>query len=74
MSANDNESSTHHDEHVDLNQNVAAKIRNPLAGIPRDQLLRNVEAFAKEKDLVDIIPTLNKGAIRKFSFVWVNEW
>jgi hypothetical protein len=42
-----------------------ASIKNPLAGISRPQLLRNVEEFAKEKDLIDILPILSKGAIRK---------
>lgn len=48
---------------VDLNQNVTARIKNPLAGIPKAQLLDNVEQFAKEKDLTDISGLLKKGAL-----------
>jgi hypothetical protein len=48
---------------LNLNSNVEARIKNPLAGIPRAQLVNDVEAFAKEKDLTDILPILTKGAI-----------
>ncbi|KAI1080741.1 hypothetical protein F5B20DRAFT_93029 [Whalleya microplaca] len=50
-------------EHVDLNANLEAKIKNPLKGIPREQLMRDVEAFAQEKGLVEHIPLLRKGAL-----------
>ncbi|KAH6662990.1 hypothetical protein B0J14DRAFT_570681 [Halenospora varia] len=50
-------------EHIDLNSNLTAKIRNPLAGIPRDVLLRNVEEFAQEKGMVDQVGILKKGAL-----------
>lgn len=57
------------DEHIetalDLNSNPQARIRNPLEGISRAHLLRNVEAFAQEKELTHILPLLNKGAVRK---------
>lgn len=49
---------------VDLNANLRASIKNPLAGISRAQLLRSVEEFAKEKEMFDILPILSKGAIR----------
>lgn len=39
------------------------RIQNPLAGIPRETLFRNVEDFAREVDLVDMIPLLRKGAL-----------
>lgn len=52
---------------LDLNSNVTALIKNPLAGIPRDKLLLNVEAFAKEKELTEHLPILKKGAVRKLS-------
>ncbi|CAK5263682.1 unnamed protein product [Mycena citricolor] len=39
-----------------------ATIQNPLHGLSRDVLLEKVEAFAREKDLVHILPTLQKGA------------
>ncbi|KZP07383.1 hypothetical protein FIBSPDRAFT_964127 [Athelia psychrophila] len=48
---------------LDVNENLAAKIKNPLHGIPRDRLIRNVEAFAAEKELTDILPHLQKGAV-----------
>ncbi|GMG10663.1 unnamed protein product [Aspergillus oryzae] len=38
-------------------------IENPLSGIPRDQLLRDVEDYAQEYDLHDILPLLKKGAL-----------
>jgi hypothetical protein len=50
---------------INLNANIEARIKNPLAGIPRAQLLRNVEVFAQEKDLSDELPILSKGAIRE---------
>ncbi|KAL8818247.1 MAG: hypothetical protein Q9191_007983 [Dirinaria sp. TL-2023a] len=48
---------------VSLNRNVTARIQNPLAGIPRDTLLRNVEDFAREANMTDKIPLLQKGAM-----------
>lgn len=39
------------------------RIKNPLRGIPYDQLMRDVEAFAQEKGLEDKIPLLRKGAL-----------
>lgn len=48
---------------LDLNANVTARLRNPLHGIPRDQLTRDVEAFAKEKELTEHRDILVKGAV-----------
>lgn len=39
------------------------KLKNPLAGLTREQLLNDVEAFAKEKDLEHILDDLRKGAL-----------
>ncbi|CBQ73436.1 conserved hypothetical protein [Sporisorium reilianum SRZ2] len=39
------------------------KVNNPLAGISKAQLLRNVEAFAQEKGLMDDVEMLKKGAL-----------
>jgi hypothetical protein len=50
---------------LNLNSNVNAHLKNPLTGISRSQLIRNVEEFAKEKNLEDDLPVLIKGAIRK---------
>ncbi|BFZ59613.1 hypothetical protein YB2330_000627 [Saitoella coloradoensis] len=48
---------------VNLNSNVSGKIANPLAGIPKHELLRQVERFAEEQDMTDITPLLQKGAL-----------
>jgi hypothetical protein len=39
------------------------RIKNPLRDIPKEQLLRDVENYAKEYDLNDIVPLLQKGAL-----------
>lgn len=39
------------------------RIQNPLAGIPRDTLFYNVEQFANEANMADMIPLLKKGAL-----------
>lgn len=39
------------------------RIRNPLAGVPRDTLMKNVSDFAAEKDLTEHLPLLQKGAL-----------
>lgn len=39
------------------------RIKNPLAGIPHDTLLKNVVDFAHEKGLVEELPLLQKGAL-----------
>ncbi|KAF8535962.1 hypothetical protein BDD12DRAFT_853166 [Trichophaea hybrida] len=49
--------------HIDLNKNLEAKIGNPLADIPHDQLMRDVDQFAADHGLVDIVPLLKKGAL-----------
>ncbi|KAJ7291226.1 sugar transporter [Mycena rebaudengoi] len=46
-----------------INHNVNAKIQNPLHGIPQKVLLARVAAFAKEKELEDVLPFLEKGAL-----------
>jgi hypothetical protein len=38
-------------------------IQNPLAGIPHDELLRDVEEFARERNMTDILPILKRGAL-----------
>lgn len=53
----------HHVAHVDLNHNITAKITNPLAGLSEETLLRDVAEFARENDLEDILPLLQKGAL-----------
>lgn len=48
---------------VSLNNNVSAKIKNPLAGLSRETLMRDVEDFANEHQLHEITPLLKKGAL-----------
>jgi len=48
---------------LNLNKNVDAKIANPLADIPHDLLMEDVEQFAEEKQLTDIVDLLKKGAL-----------
>lgn len=46
-----------------LTENVTGEIKNPLIGVPKDQLLQDVEEFAAEYNLTDILPYLKKGAL-----------
>ncbi|TAQ86026.1 hypothetical protein B7494_g5655 [Chlorociboria aeruginascens] len=46
-----------------MSQNVTGEIKNPLAGIHKDQLLADVEIFAADNGLTDILPILTKGAL-----------
>ncbi|KAG5642035.1 hypothetical protein DXG03_003761 [Asterophora parasitica] len=48
---------------VDLANNVQAKIQNPLHGIPKATLFQQVETFAQEQGMEDILPLLKKGAL-----------
>ncbi|KAL2008003.1 hypothetical protein VTN00DRAFT_7985 [Thermoascus crustaceus] len=52
-----------HVEKVNLNNNVSAKIKNPLADLSQSQVLRDVTNFANEYQLNDILPLLKKGAL-----------
>lgn len=42
---------------------VSAKLRNPLYGISKEDLMRDVENFARDKGLEDITDMLKKGAL-----------
>jgi hypothetical protein len=56
----------HHKGRIDLTalaKNVTGEIRNPLAGIPKSQLLRDVEQFATQHQMTEILPILIKGAL-----------
>lgn len=44
-------------------QTFPFRIKNPLSDIPKDKLLEDVEHFATENDLMDILPHLKKGAL-----------
>lgn len=48
---------------TDLSENIEAKIKNPLAGIPRHELMAQVEEFAEEKGVVEYVDYLKKGAL-----------
>lgn len=39
------------------------RIQNPLHGIPHDKLLAQVDAFAQEYEMRDILEVLQKGAL-----------
>ncbi|KAL2176495.1 uncharacterized protein P884DRAFT_29905 [Thermothelomyces heterothallicus CBS 202.75] len=52
-----------HTEHINLNENLEARIKNPLEGIPRDELMSRVHIFAEEKGLTEHIELLRKGAL-----------
>lgn len=47
---------------VNPHANLSAKIKNPLAQVSPEQLKINVEQFARENELTDILPVLMKGA------------
>jgi MFS family permease len=51
------------EEHVDLAQNLQAKIKNPLEGIPRAQLMSDVEAWTERHGLVEHRDLFRKGAL-----------
>ena len=44
-------------------ENVNAKLANPLAGIPRDQLMRDGALFARTHGLTDLETEFAKGAL-----------
>lgn len=46
-----------------MSTNLEAKIKNPLAGIPRHDLLRNVDDFVNEKGLTEHTHIFKQGAL-----------
>ncbi|KAK7920990.1 hypothetical protein PG985_009012 [Apiospora marii] len=48
---------------ADINKNVNAKISNPLAGVPRGELLANVTKLAEEQGLTEHLHVLRQGAL-----------
>ncbi|KAL1634051.1 hypothetical protein SLS58_010845 [Diplodia intermedia] len=48
---------------AELTANTSGEVKNPLAGIPIPQLLSEVDAWAEENNLNDILPLLRKGAL-----------
>ncbi|KAI9775686.1 MAG: hypothetical protein M1839_000953 [Geoglossum umbratile] len=52
-----------HRASVSLSKNTSGLIPNPLHDIPRDTLLANVDEFAREHNMTDMLPLLRKGAL-----------
>ncbi|OKL63218.1 hypothetical protein UA08_01311 [Talaromyces atroroseus] len=52
-----------HIERVNLNNNASARIKNPLADLTPQEVLRDVSEFAQTHELTDILPVLEKGAL-----------
>lgn len=48
---------------IDLSHNLEAKIKNPLTGIPKHELMAQCERFAAEKGLTEYIDYFKKGAL-----------
>lgn len=50
---------------VDLDERgkLNAIFENPLAGVPREQLLRDVEDFCQQHDLMEHVENMKKGAL-----------
>ncbi|KAJ4228269.1 hypothetical protein NW757_014147 [Fusarium falciforme] len=46
-----------------MTQNATGEIKNPLAGVPKAELLRDVETYAQEHALTEELPYLRKGAL-----------
>ncbi|GKT65659.1 sugar transporter [Colletotrichum tofieldiae] len=58
----------HHDERkksiAELTQNLEGEIKNPLRGIPKEELLEQVTVYQRSRGLPDdILPLLKKGAL-----------
>ncbi|KAL8290001.1 hypothetical protein RQP46_002940 [Phenoliferia psychrophenolica] len=49
--------------HIEDRAVITTALANPLSGIPREQLFRDVEEFARSKDLLEHLPMLQKGAL-----------
>ncbi|OCK79526.1 MFS transporter [Lepidopterella palustris CBS 459.81] len=47
----------------ELTENTTGEIRNPLVGVPKEQLIDDVDAYADTNHLNDILPLLRKGAL-----------
>ncbi|KAL4795583.1 hypothetical protein BDV19DRAFT_167127 [Aspergillus venezuelensis] len=63
LSSDDDIAEKAHAQHINLNKNLSAKVKNPLADLTEAQVLRDVEEFAQEYELNDILPDLRKGAL-----------
>lgn len=54
---------SHGPSQLENNSIAAAKLRNPLHGLSREQLMNDVDRFAKEKGLEDHIEGFRRGAL-----------
>ncbi len=57
------EKGTTHTEEVIAARSLEARVRNPLEGIPRDELMQNVADFAATRGLTEHLAILRKGAL-----------
>lgn len=48
---------------INLNKNLDAKVSNPLAEIPYEELMHDVENFAQEKGMMDKLDLIKRGAL-----------
>ncbi|KAB8337295.1 hypothetical protein FH972_021596 [Carpinus fangiana] len=48
---------------INMNKNLDAKIQNPLAGMTREELMADVDAFAAEHALTELSPLLRRAAL-----------
>ena len=46
-----------------MTSNNAGEIKNPLLGIPKHELMADVDRFAQQHDLMEQLPLLRKGAL-----------
>lgn len=53
----------HLTETIDVNHNPSGQVKNPLAGIPRAQLMSDVEQFCSDKGLQDEVELIKRGAL-----------
>lgn len=58
--ASSHDGSIHHASKIEAEEST---VSNPLTGIPKDELLRQVEIFAQEKGITDEIECLKRGAL-----------
>ncbi|KAF8527257.1 hypothetical protein JB92DRAFT_2868261 [Gautieria morchelliformis] len=63
VSISDDSVHKNNDDAPNLNNNLSARIRNPLAGISRKRLMADVDKFAQEQNMTDISFLLRKGAL-----------
>ena len=48
---------------IAMTQNLTGEIKNPLVGLSKEELMADVEEFAKKNDMMDELPLLRKGAL-----------